>query len=76
MINNFLDNFLDNFLKILVIFAFGIILGYTMNLCKTTKQEKETDSLPTPFIFVKLSHSNVTNIVLDIPLMRIGSGIR
>jgi hypothetical protein len=67
---------IDNFLKILVVFAFGMILGYTINLCKTTKQDKSTNNLPTPFIFVKLSHSNATNSVLDVPLARIGSGIR
>lgn len=71
-----MNKVVDSFVKILVVFVFGIILGYTMNLCKTTKQEKDTNNLPTPFIFVKLSHSNVTNIVLDVPLIRIGSGIR
>jgi hypothetical protein len=67
---------IDNFLKISTVFAFGIIFGYVMSLCKTTKQEKVTNSLPAPFVFVELSHSDMTNIAFSVPALRIGSGIR
>ena len=64
----------DDLLKMTLVLMIGIFLGYTLSYRSPTK-EKINDEEIALFSEFTLNHNN-TNLALNIPIVRIGSGIR
>tara|TARA_B100001964_G_C13784763_1_gene401895 strand:+ start:248 stop:469 length:222 start_codon:yes stop_codon:yes gene_type:complete len=62
----------DDLLKMTLVLMIGIFLGYTLSYRSPTKEKINDEGIA---LFSEFTYNN-TNLALNIPIVRIGSGIR
>ena len=67
----------DDLLKVVVVFVIGVLLGFLSSTFSLTEKKKLDDDRIMQDFLVELGQvEGSTNLALNIPIVRIGSGIR
>ena len=67
----------DDLLKVAIVFALGLLLGYLITTCSPVeKKDPRNDKYVLDVLLQLRDPKSSTNSVLDIPFVRAGSGIR
>jgi hypothetical protein len=67
----------DDLLKVVVVFVVGVLMGFLSSSYSLTEKKKLDNERIMQDFFVELRQvEGSTNLALNIPIVRIGSGIR
>ena len=67
----------DDLLKVVVVFVIGVLIGFLSGSYSLTEKKKLNNERIMQDFFVELGQvEGSTNLALNIPIVRIGSGIR
>ncbi len=67
----------DDLLKVVVVFVIGVLIGFLSGSYSLTEKKKLDNERIMQDFFVELGQvEGSTNLALNIPIVRIGSGIR
>ena len=67
----------DDLLKVVVVFVIGVLMGFLSGAYSLTEKKKlDDDRIMQDFLVELRQVEGLTNLALNIPIVRIGSGIR